>query len=535
MDQDAFRKLLATPRAPSSSQTPATPRTQQPEKQQKDNDGFAKPAPKKKAYVKPKSKEAVDDESSDSITYRDRAKERRQGVNIDYADSEQMLAVLEASNHSQPSAIVASTPTLVTSLDQAKTALVREQTKFLGGDVGHTHLVRGLDKTLLDKVRKEIGLTEDEKSKEEEAKAYIETLHGDGGKVEFNSRFAERVYTLAVKTPKEGIPLRNDLFLEGRMAFLWDLGMGEGKEYIGSTDLPTVVIRSKADVKDFDRKMQASSHEIVIDKIQQVMALRGIMAGDSTSTTGTSSEKKQIKRRDKERAKQQQLKQEEPKPLPAAMDVDDDGDIFAGVGRDYSLTIDDSRTKHPTDPTPPSTKPKYFDDDTDMTDTDASPALDTLLQQSANMVDTILGAGTSTKMVGATSTPNEYGAIPSHTHVPITPKKRLLEEEGRLDEDQMAIETSRQKKLVRMDVEDLDSESEGEEDAVKKPSIFDKAGGSSDGGFKKPSGDGSFKKGVKESGKEPGKGKPDKKKKFNAEYQQVEKLMSQKYGQKLGK
>lgn len=59
--------------------------------------------------------------------YRDRARERREGkVNKDYED----------------------TNDIAKSLDE-------EMTKYLGGDEEHTHLVKGLDKTLAEKVRRE--------------------------------------------------------------------------------------------------------------------------------------------------------------------------------------------------------------------------------------------------------------------------------------------------------------------------------------------------------------------------------------------
>jgi IK cytokine len=60
------------------------------------------------------------------------------------------------------------------------------------------------------------------------------------------------VFTIAVKKAQETAQFRNDLFLSGRMAFVWDLGLGDGAEYIGSSDIPTIVVRSKADIKDFD-------------------------------------------------------------------------------------------------------------------------------------------------------------------------------------------------------------------------------------------------------------------------------------------
>ncbi|CAN0382274.1 unnamed protein product, partial [Hapterophycus canaliculatus] len=62
----------------------------------------------------------------DQNKYRDRADERRKGQNPDYADKLNQMASMDA-----------------------------ETTKYLGGDVEHTHLVKGLDYALLVKIREE--------------------------------------------------------------------------------------------------------------------------------------------------------------------------------------------------------------------------------------------------------------------------------------------------------------------------------------------------------------------------------------------
>ncbi|CAM9503278.1 unnamed protein product, partial [Ectocarpus fasciculatus] len=76
----------------------------------------------------------------DPNKYRDRADERRKGQNPDYADKLNQMASMDA-----------------------------ETTKYLGGDVEHTHLVKGLDYALLVKIR------------EEERQQQIEILEGGGG------------------------------------------------------------------------------------------------------------------------------------------------------------------------------------------------------------------------------------------------------------------------------------------------------------------------------------------------------------------
>lgn len=63
---------------------------------------------------------------------RDRAEERRRGVNPDYESANKLAAALPGD------------------VDVSKLSV--EETKFLGGDIDHTHLVKGLDFALLQKV-----------------------------------------------------------------------------------------------------------------------------------------------------------------------------------------------------------------------------------------------------------------------------------------------------------------------------------------------------------------------------------------------
>jgi IK cytokine len=69
------------------------------------------------------------------LGHRDRAEERRRGINPDYVNANQLAAVLGTGGD----------------VDVSKLSM--EESKFLGGDLEHTHLVRGLDYALLQKVR----------------------------------------------------------------------------------------------------------------------------------------------------------------------------------------------------------------------------------------------------------------------------------------------------------------------------------------------------------------------------------------------
>ena len=125
-----FRKLLQTPRSErfgggSSGGPSATPSR---------GGGGAKGGEQKaKKPYRPKPKPKEETEDDDGPKYRDRAEERRRGINPDYESANQLAAALPGD------------------VDVSKLSV--EESKFLGGDIMHTHLVKGLDFALLQKVR----------------------------------------------------------------------------------------------------------------------------------------------------------------------------------------------------------------------------------------------------------------------------------------------------------------------------------------------------------------------------------------------
>ena len=74
-----------------------------------------------------------EENDSSKSKYRDRAKERREGKNVDYQATEGMYL---------PQGDIGDKK-------------VKEMSKYLGGDESYTHLVKGLDKTLADRIRRE--------------------------------------------------------------------------------------------------------------------------------------------------------------------------------------------------------------------------------------------------------------------------------------------------------------------------------------------------------------------------------------------
>ena len=193
------------------------------------------------------------------------------------------------------------------------------ESKYLGGDMDHTHLVKGLDFALLQKVRSEIESREEWESEEEEEEKEEkekdkenkeEDKEQDEGmrnrkarrkeareaKSRFGSEATEKEEKRAAKKVevevededeekqeevacrtlvgknimrtifKPEIPKVNELFLPGRMAYVMDLD--EEVE----TDIPTTSIRSKKDVINNEQKATLSTNDIVINKLTQILS-----------------------------------------------------------------------------------------------------------------------------------------------------------------------------------------------------------------------------------------------------------------------
>lgn len=226
LTNDDFRKLLMTPRAtPSSAPAPGTVReamanssTMAPPKEDR-NEARRK---KKSYYAKLKKQE--DNKLAElAEKYRDRASERRQGANPDYQHDDPM-------NTAQAYRAVA--PDLKSGFDAAeRRRQMIQESKFLGGDMEHTHLVKGLDYALLQKVRSEIQVKEQEqeielerianKSMEEKEK---KDLHKkDDEEMQFKTKVGRTIYHTICALKSRHIE-RSEMFAPGRMAYVIDLG-----------------------------------------------------------------------------------------------------------------------------------------------------------------------------------------------------------------------------------------------------------------------------------------------------------------------
>uniref|UniRef100_K1PBC7 Protein Red n=1 Tax=Magallana gigas TaxID=29159 RepID=K1PBC7_MAGGI len=126
-----------------------------------------------------------------------------------------------------------------------------QESKYLGGDMEHTHLVKGLDFALLEKVRAEISYKERE---EEEIMEEVVTQKKEDKEVDqeeqmhFKTRMGRSIFRTLFKSK---FPERNELFLPGRMAYVVDL---------------------EDDYAENDATTTLTTNDIVINKLTQILS-----------------------------------------------------------------------------------------------------------------------------------------------------------------------------------------------------------------------------------------------------------------------
>ncbi|KAH9394441.1 hypothetical protein TYRP_004493 [Tyrophagus putrescentiae] len=276
-----FRKLMMTPRVVSSnaggSAVPGSVRGSVRSKHS--SVGYNQKEPtnenlkKKKKFYESIKKQEDDVLSELAKKYRDRAKERRDGGNAEHGKSELDLMANTAYHAVGPGNF---------DMDAAeRRKQMIQESKYLGGDMEHTHLVKGLDYALLHKVKAEIQTKDDEErylimKKEEEARQEEEQkkksqsglnsvndiTFNDSDRYAVKSKIAENILKSVFN---KKLPHRNELFVQGRMAYQYDL-----VDEFPESDIPTTIIRSKAECPNLDAYNSISTNEIVVNKLVQI-------------------------------------------------------------------------------------------------------------------------------------------------------------------------------------------------------------------------------------------------------------------------
>ncbi|XP_023178818.1 protein Red [Drosophila hydei] len=287
LTNDDFRKLLATPRAPppgSSSSSAgsgylasaqfATPTAVgEKKKSQSSSERNDLRRKKKNFYAALKKQEDVKLQEL-SEKYRDRARERRDNANPDYQNAS------TPGHGSSTNAYRAVAPDMKSGVDAAeRRRRIIQESKFLGGDMKHTHLVKGLDYALLQKVRSELHCKEAEeeelaaalaREKLAEAAAAAEQLEAERREAEdinaINGAMARNIYNLIQARRSKEVP-RNELFAPGRMAYVIDM------EDEMDMDIPTTLKRSKYEVPVAREDIATlTTNDIVINKLSQILS-----------------------------------------------------------------------------------------------------------------------------------------------------------------------------------------------------------------------------------------------------------------------
>ncbi|KAJ3357830.1 hypothetical protein HDU83_002958 [Entophlyctis luteolus] len=318
LSQDDFRRLLATPRNPPAA-TPKPNQSQSKHQQQgsrRPND-FARPSPIVPSKFRKKEKVSDgDDVRGTEGKFRDRARERREGANPDYIGSEEIIAQLAGSDAAADSVATNSKPTLY------------EQSKYLGGDLSHTHLVKGLDFALLKKVRADLESSSGRDSDVSLNPSPANTSDvnpASNSESPFKTAFAEKVVSVALFSDDGSAPVQSDSFVRGRMSFCWNLGDRRG---LGGDSFPTIIMRSRSETKS--EKIPSENSEVVISKLIELLSKIRQVEKPKIATAPRASENNNVIGMHSE---------PEPPPKDPVQNSlpEDDEDIFAGVGRDYSF------------------------------------------------------------------------------------------------------------------------------------------------------------------------------------------------------
>ena len=223
-----------------------------------DDDDPATRRRKKKSYYARLKRMEEDRQRELAQKYRDRAKERRDGLNRDYAETEIISTTADYR------AVAPDAKTGENYAERRKQII--QESKYLGGDMEHTHLVKGLDYALLEKVRAEI--TSKEREEEEELEKALtqkkEKEEDPEDQMQFKTKMGRNVYRIIFKSK---YPERNELFLPSRMAYVVDL-----EDEFAESDVPTTLIRSKTDCPAPESDTTLTTNDIVINKLTQILS-----------------------------------------------------------------------------------------------------------------------------------------------------------------------------------------------------------------------------------------------------------------------
>lgn len=249
-----------------------------------------------------------------------------------------------------------------------------EESKFLGGDVGHTHLVKGLDYVLLEKVRSEIQKKEAEKLSSIEEKQQQHGIVSTTQKASASSLLARKICNEIVEQVHphhtsfqkklqriDSVVLRGahfrgntKIFQPGRMIYQFDLNWD-----MGQSEVPVVVFQAleqSSQRSTPDNGVIAPVHEKILND------LTDILDWNAHNKLGRRSKREAPRSYVSVSQTDDDINLPSSSGLavvpPASVVIEDDEDIFGGVGvynpsENTSVETDEDEISHH----------QYFDQD----------------------------------------------------------------------------------------------------------------------------------------------------------------------------
>ncbi|KAL7670802.1 hypothetical protein ACOME3_005725 [Neoechinorhynchus agilis] len=229
-----------------------------------------------------------------SRKYRDRAKERRENTKRDL-DNPQITAISLEESYRTVAA-----PGIKPILDPAiRRRKIIEESKYLGGDISHTHLVKGLDYALLKKIRAEIAEHNEELDAVNSDEEVEETKDNDEPKSELAKNIVNLISSTRTRESYYSNSWRhrpNNVFSSGRLSYLVDLGKRSASlfEVLSNErsshfpkhslfEIPTSLVKGKADFVDneVNAQGQTETSDLVISKLIDIWSvlLHGLRKG----------------------------------------------------------------------------------------------------------------------------------------------------------------------------------------------------------------------------------------------------------------
>ena len=206
-----------------------------------------------------------------------------------------------------------------------------EESKYLGGDVERTHLVKGLDFALLRKVRGDIA-DEEAMRMEEESRAAT-TDEADFGKMpKFKTTAARALHEFVMKKGVKAKRGKVHPFAAGSVSYSFDLSAKSKR------DVPTTLHKSQDD----DGMAGVRALRAYVDPGKDASLLQRLGKLMHYLALGSTKAIKKF-RRDERRAAEEAKMAEQAKAKAAREaptgDVSSDEDIFADAGKDYEPTV----------------------------------------------------------------------------------------------------------------------------------------------------------------------------------------------------